>query len=311
MSNPYLPPELLDHTVDLLHNDPEALKECCLVSKSWIPRTRMHLFAHVMFRTQKNLQSWMKTFPDSSNSPAHHTRTLTFSQSVEYPEVGDWITSFSRVVYLDMVGHGLAATQSPVSFLQFHGFSPIIKSIRVDFAILPTPQIFDLILSFPLLEDLTVVAYFGSSAPGGGYSSAVQPSNPPTFTGSLDLFVSGGMGPIARRLLSSPGGIHFRKLTLTWFRESDAPLIKGLVEECSRTLESPKITRSTDGTSIQRLRPFRNLRLFQLRSQIRSTSRKHGNSKTWHFSLRTARAFIGFLRHSEPSQPIIGISGRC
>jgi len=38
-SNPYLPPEILDYIVDLLHNSPNALKECCLVSKSWIPRT--------------------------------------------------------------------------------------------------------------------------------------------------------------------------------------------------------------------------------------------------------------------------------
>ena len=32
MSN--LPPEILDYILDLLHDEPEALKECCLVSKS-------------------------------------------------------------------------------------------------------------------------------------------------------------------------------------------------------------------------------------------------------------------------------------
>ena len=251
MSSPYLPPELLDHTVDFLHDDPRALKECCLVSKSWIPRTRKHLFGHIMFRTQKSLQSWIETFPDPLDSPAHHTHTLTYSQSVECSEAGDWITSFSRVVYFDVIGHGLPATHWPMaSFVPFHGISPIIKSIRVDFAILPTSQIFGLILSFPLLEDLTVVTYFGASTSDGGDGSPVQPSNPPTFTGSLDLYMRGGMDPIARRLLSSPGGIHFRKLTFTWFQDSDAPLIRGLVWECSRTLESLKITRSTHGTFV-------------------------------------------------------------
>jgi hypothetical protein len=35
------------------------------------------------------------------------------------------------------------------------------------------------------------------------------------FTGNMELSLAGGMKPIARRLLSLPGGIHFRKLTLT------------------------------------------------------------------------------------------------
>jgi len=262
MSHLYLPPELPDRIIDLLHDNPKALKACCLVSKSWIPCARKHLFACIMFHPQKSLQSWMETFPDPFNSPAYHTHTLTYSQSVECSGAGDWITSFSRVVHFDVLGpgYGSSATQSMGSFVPFHGFSPVLKSIRLDFAVIPASQLFNLILSFPLLEDLTVVAYFGASTDGGddpgGLSTAVQPSSLPTFNGSLDLLMRAGIGPIARRLLSSPGGIHFRKLTLTWSQDSDAPLIRGLVEECSRTLESLKITRSTQGTSIQYLPPL-------------------------------------------------------
>jgi len=261
MSNPHLPPELLDRIIDLLHDNPEALEECCLVSKSWIPRTRKHLFANIMFRTQKSLRSWMETFPDPFNSPAHHTHTLTYSQSVECSGAGDWITSFSRVVHLDVFGLGFRSspTRPMGSFVPLHGFSPILKSIRLDFSIIPASQLFNLILSFPLLEDLTVVTYFEASTDGvddpGELSTAFQPSNPPTFTGSLELLMRGGTGPIARRLLSSPGGIHFRKLTLTWYQDSDGPSIRGLVGECSGTLESLKITRSTQGTSILHLSP--------------------------------------------------------
>ena len=61
---PYLPLETLDYIVDLLHDESPALKECCLVSKSWIPRTRRHLFAHIRFYSADNLKSWKKTFPD-------------------------------------------------------------------------------------------------------------------------------------------------------------------------------------------------------------------------------------------------------
>ena len=38
-------PEILDYTVDLLQGNSKALKECRIVSKSWILRTRKHIFA--------------------------------------------------------------------------------------------------------------------------------------------------------------------------------------------------------------------------------------------------------------------------
>ncbi|KAF9789198.1 hypothetical protein BJ322DRAFT_1000595, partial [Thelephora terrestris] len=46
---PYLPPEILDLVTDNLSDEPSTLKACCLVSKSWVPRTRKHLFASVKF----------------------------------------------------------------------------------------------------------------------------------------------------------------------------------------------------------------------------------------------------------------------
>ena len=47
MSNPHLPAEILDYIIDHLHDTEDALRNCSLVSKSWIPRTRTHLFADV------------------------------------------------------------------------------------------------------------------------------------------------------------------------------------------------------------------------------------------------------------------------
>jgi hypothetical protein len=55
---------MLDNVIDCLHDTRDALKNCCLVSKSWIPRTRKHLFATIAFTTTKRLQSWEETFPD-------------------------------------------------------------------------------------------------------------------------------------------------------------------------------------------------------------------------------------------------------
>ena len=65
------------------------------------------------------------------------------------------------------------------------------------------------------------------------------------FTGSLYIYDHlQGIKSIARWLLSFQGGIHFRKLTLTWHKAEDIPLTTALVEECSHTLESLDITSS-------------------------------------------------------------------
>jgi len=106
-------------------------------------------------------------------------------------------------------------------------------------------RIFDLILLFPLLEDLTVVTrqdvgYDRDEDPNGPPTTAL-PSTPP-MTGSLHLSQGAGMGPLARRLLSLPGGIHFWKLTLTLIREEDLLSSTALVEGCYQTLKSLDIS---------------------------------------------------------------------
>ena len=57
MPDPHLPRETLDYIIDFLHIKPETLRECCLVSKSWILYTRKHLFAHIKFRSVVDLES--------------------------------------------------------------------------------------------------------------------------------------------------------------------------------------------------------------------------------------------------------------
>lgn len=101
MSNPRLPAEMLDHIVDYLHDKRRALKQCCLVSKSWIPRTRKHLFANLVFTTVGTLQSWKNTFPVPSTSPAGYVKTL-FISGPQAATAGSWIRGFSRVENLEM-----------------------------------------------------------------------------------------------------------------------------------------------------------------------------------------------------------------
>ena len=48
------PPEIVDLIIDHLHDQPATFKTCCVVSKSWVPRTRKQLFSHVEFHDSKS-----------------------------------------------------------------------------------------------------------------------------------------------------------------------------------------------------------------------------------------------------------------
>ena len=158
MPPPHLPAELLDHTVDHLHDTRFALKSCCLVSKSWVPRTRKHLFAKVTFKTTACLQSWKTIFPDPSTSPARHTKDLVVwcpeLVSAADAEERGWIRAFSQVVHL-----GLDLDWPRTSLLPFHALSLALKSLHLDFSCFLIQRVLNLIHSFPLLEDLSLIEW--------------------------------------------------------------------------------------------------------------------------------------------------------
>ena len=242
MSNPSLPEELLDHIVDFLHGQKEALKSSCLVSKSWIQRARKHLFAFV-YIDSATLQLWKNTFPGPSGTPAFYTKYLFINRLQDVAaadgEEGGWIQTFSRVVRFRMHING-----SLISLAPFYGFSPILETLHIDFTPFPSSRIFNLIISFPLLKNVTVSTYGGSFDRTGIFDDRhlvpIQPCplNPPAFTGHLELTIRTGIDPIASRLLSLPSCLHFRGLKLVLHKGTDVSLITALVESCCATLES-------------------------------------------------------------------------
>ena len=246
MANPRLPAEILDHVVDHLHDAKHTLRSCCLVSKSWIPRTRRYLFADIDLKTREG--SWKKMFPDPSTSPGYYTKSLSISLFHRVADVdadaGGWIRGFSRVVRLVVGGDAYLPSALTVSLTPFHGFSPI-KSLYVNTFVIPPSRVFDFILSFPLLEDLTVKSCgmpISNDDLSDRPSTTIQSSSLPVFSGVLKLSMVRGVRQIARGLLSLPDGIRSRELDLTWAEEGDVPLTTAFVERCSRTLESLDVT---------------------------------------------------------------------
>ena len=259
MSNPYLPRETLDYIVDLLQHEPETLKECCLVSKPWIPRTRKHLFATIEFISVNDLESWKKTFSDPLNSPARYTHTLFFRSAgvvaAAGAGTGSLVQAFSQVVRLELSASDAKplmrfGTLETTSLAPFHGFSPTLKSLRVDSVVLPSPQVLDLICSFPLLEDLSLLGHdkpLDDDNDPHGPRTAI-PSTSPPLTGSLELTMLLGMGRVVRQLLDLPNGVNFRKLLLWWFYKTDLPPMMELVAKCYDTLEYLDVRSYPPGT---------------------------------------------------------------
>ena len=180
-----LPPEILDLIVDHLRDKPSALKKCCVLSKSWVPRTRRYLFARIRFHyTKRSIKSWKLVFPDPSDSLAHHACTLFLREknpsALADPDVGCWIRTFYRVesLHVNTLGrnHGF-------SFVQFHGFSPTLRSLTLSHTSTPLQEIFNLICSFPLLEDLGLTTI----VPKGDTDGWNIPSTSPKLTGYLKI----------------------------------------------------------------------------------------------------------------------------
>ena len=232
-----LPPEILDLIVDHLGNEPDTLKSCCLASKSWVPRSRLFLFARVELQsTKSSITSWMKAFPDPSNSPAHYTRTLSIHMLMSAPtSMFTWLLPFCRIEELVADVFGWEELDG-VSLAQLHGLSPTLKSLDLSRVGARISDVIDLICSFPLLESFSIhFASFDCNIDGW-----TAPLTSPKLTGSLRL--NGEIRYIARALLDLPGGLHFSNIWARAFTEDvDSRTIMDLISKCSDTLESLSI----------------------------------------------------------------------
>jgi hypothetical protein len=140
MSNP-LPAEILDHIVSYLHDAQDTLRDCSLVSKSWVPRTREHLFAVIYLTAPETLESWEEMFSDPSTSPARYAKILYVGHAHLVTdtdaEVGGWIRGFSRIVKLKVESFA-PYPESEFSLVPFHRISPALKSLRLE---IPPPSV--------------------------------------------------------------------------------------------------------------------------------------------------------------------------
>ena len=165
----YLPPEILDLVVDHLQGEPTTLGACCVVSKSWVPQTRRHLFAHVEFNTfGPSIELRIAVFPDPLNSPAHYTRTLTViglrSTTGTGTDVIPWVRAFHNVVCLDVQTLGRGSHEL------FYGLSPVVRSFHLE---APKAKLSEISVLF-VPSPFSTISHYSLSVP-----------SPKTMTGPL------------------------------------------------------------------------------------------------------------------------------
>ena len=254
MPQPHLPPEITDHIIDLLHDQPDTLGNCCLASRSFINRARKYLFEDIGFESSpKDLEVWKKTFPNPKKSPAHHTRSLfvgcTEIVTDEDAKEGGWIESFSEVVRLELWD---GAWDGPVVNHSFHPFHVLskVKHLRVCFTTIPPSKLLKTICSFPQLEDLDISDFHtGANGTDGGEPIVWPPDFQfPPLTGTLVLRPS-RPDCITRLLLAVPGCLRFRKIIWEEYHPERLEGVMAVVERCSDTLECIDITRPIRGKS--------------------------------------------------------------
>jgi hypothetical protein len=133
---------------------------------------------------------------------------------------------------------------------------PRIVTLRSLHLTLTSSEVLDLIGSFPILEDLSLVAFSHESDVWN------TPSTSPKLTGSLELGALGGIRPAARRLLGLPGGLHFTKISISCL-DGDVEPTMDLVSRCSDTLKSLVIYYRIQGafsfSFYERSMPYRHL----------------------------------------------------
>ena len=237
-STPPLLIDIVEIIIDFLQDDPESLKQCCLVSKLCVARTRKYLFYHVHFRDPERFNVWKKIFLDHASSPAIYTRCLSFhhAEFITDADVG-WIRSFKEVERLEIWTHRVPENgkgpELTGSFIHFHKLSQSVKLLSVGWDFLPLWDVFGIISSFPNLEDLSVTGCAGINVSDQAIS---RPSSLPNLTGTLRInpMTTGFLS-----YLSQQNGCGFRKIVRKLWGgiDADSSYTQGVVERCSDTLE--------------------------------------------------------------------------
>ena len=238
--DPRIPNEILDEILNHLIADSnscdDSLRSCSLVSKSWVPPCRRHIFHTIIF-SSGDVAKWLKTFPVPQESPAHYVKDLRFLLGGHYgaPEKFSkhtpWFTNVEKLALTMNTTSSSSRTSFPARLPQ----SVTSLTIKAGGSGVDLMQMRDIMARLPNLNDLKISGPFvvGSKPkkrlPGLGAGLRGK------FGGELQIRNGYTDEYIVNMLLEVPTRLHFTKIYIY----ADCPCLLPTVRlagACCKTL---------------------------------------------------------------------------
>jgi len=158
-----LPQELVEDVVDCLSDDRPALEACSLVAKTWLPRSRHHLFNRVSLNS-KNAKKWCYAIRPGPDGPSNLVRKLILQQTQGYrwletkslDDISNHFSSFRRVEDLSITWLDLGHFElgSLARHFGHHGSS--LRSLRLSYLCADFSALISFLQLFPNLQDILI-----------------------------------------------------------------------------------------------------------------------------------------------------------
>lgn len=160
-----MPTEIIDEIIEYIRYDIYCLRSCALISKSWTPSCRRHIFATVAFDGPFDLMRWSNSISPAPDGPHIYTRNLTISN--RHLEEGcyrlpDSLARFLQHLFLFCNVQNLviecSATQKTIDKISvpdvFGHLLGTLRSLSIRGAFCSPEALLSLVASFQLLERL-------------------------------------------------------------------------------------------------------------------------------------------------------------
>jgi len=245
-----LPPELIDHILEFLHDDRESLEAASLVAKAWTSWSQAHIF-ETLHLTPINIQRWLKNISPDVDGPASHTRTLTLEEYRLLPWINPQyldfpfssLASFRDVRSLSLVHWNATLFNGASPEPYFGHFGKSLRALSLRFCTLAPATLFDLFSLLPNVQDLTIAYLF----PHSGKPDTIPdvPEITPSFRGTLSLADLDSGHLILKALAALP--LRFTTISIQGctFYEPDA--YQMLLTSCRDTLVVLRFEKSYRG----------------------------------------------------------------
>jgi len=234
---PRIPLDIIDEILNHLpagEAGSGSLQACSLVSKSWIPSCRQHLFRVVNFTSKTMVNRWLIAFPVPEQSPAHHVRRLGIWLEApgwvpeEFFEHTPWFTNV-RSIYLS--GRGMA----PKLHIPSHWRLPeSVTSLTVGYCRVTLVELRGIMARLPNLDNLALPALH--IPPGRRELPGIGTVLKGRVGGKLILHnIRCDSKGIMNMLLEVPTGLRFTEVEIDCARGC-LPSVVTLVEACCKTI---------------------------------------------------------------------------